>query len=50
VRRANEWAALLGVGGRVRYEVANATVSLAGLLASYPGPLALVAIQARATC
>ncbi len=48
MRRANEWAALLGVDSRARFEVANATVSLASLLATYPGPLALVTIQAQA--
>ena len=47
VRRANEWAALLRVGARARFEMGNATVSLAGLLATYPGPLQLVTILAR---
>lgn len=46
VRRANEWAALLRVEARARFEVGNATVSLARLLATYPGPLQLVTILA----
>ena len=46
VRRANEWAALLRMEARARFEVGNATVSLGGLLATYPGPLRLVTILA----
>ena len=46
VRRANEWAALLRVEARARFEVGNATVSLARLLETYPGPLQLVTILA----
>ena len=45
VERANSWAALLGVDKRVQFVSTNANVSLAGLLASYPGPLAEVYIQ-----
>ncbi|KAK9846481.1 hypothetical protein WJX81_005020 [Elliptochloris bilobata] len=45
VRRGNEWAALLRVDARARFEIANATVSLGALLATYPGRLMLVTIQ-----
>eukprot|EP00884_Botryococcus_braunii_P022195 jgi/Botrbrau1/865/Bobra.0352s0055.2 len=45
VDRGNEWARLAGLSGRVRFETANATVSLASLLSTYPGPLTLLTIQ-----
>ncbi|KAF8061311.1 trmB [Scenedesmus sp. PABB004] len=45
VERANKWAAELGLGGRVRYVFTNVSVSLAGLLASYPGPVAGLSAQ-----
>lgn len=45
VERASAWAAAAGVGGRAAFAEANATVSLATLLPSYPGPLTVVAVQ-----
>lgn len=46
VERANAWAAQLAVDRRARFLDGNATVSLpAGLLDSYPGPLALACVQ-----
>ena len=48
VERGNKWAGLLGAAGNVRFEVANATVSLQHILGGtspYPGPLSLVTIQ-----
>ena len=46
VERANAWARARGLGGRVACVEANATVALpAGSLASYPGPLTLLAVQ-----
>jgi tRNA (guanine-N7-)-methyltransferase len=45
VERANKWAAKLGCQHRVHYLYANATVSLATLLGTYPGPLVRVAVQ-----
>lgn len=45
VERAAAWAAAAGVGGRAAFAEANATVSLAALLPTYPGPVTTVAIQ-----
>lgn len=45
--RANSWAKLLGLSEQVHYMMANATVSLESMLASYPGPLSLVTVQVR---
>ncbi|KAL6749289.1 putative methyltransferase-domain-containing protein [Haematococcus lacustris] len=45
VGRANEWAERLGFKGKVVYVHANATVSLASMLATYPGPVQLVCVQ-----
>lgn len=46
VERANAWAKQVGIERRARFLEGNATVSLpAGLLSSYPGPLALACVQ-----
>ena len=45
--RANTWAQAMGMQGQVLFELANATISLQSLLASYPGPLTLATIQVR---
>ncbi|KAJ9513742.1 hypothetical protein QJQ45_015506, partial [Haematococcus lacustris] len=45
VGRANEWAERLGFKSKVVYVHANATVSLASMLATYPGPVQLVCVQ-----
>lgn len=45
MERANEWASRLGVSGRVHYVFANATVSLRGLLAGYPGGVCDAMVQ-----
>lgn len=48
VDRGNAWAGLVGATENVRFEVANATVSLQHMLGGtspYPGPLSLVTIQ-----
>ena len=45
IDRANSWAGVLKEGGSVRFMMANATVSLEGMLAAYPGPLSLVTVQ-----
>ena len=45
VERSNEWAARLGVAGRVAFVFANATVSLRSMMSSYPGRVETVAIQ-----
>ena len=45
IDRANSWAGVLEKGGCVRFMMANATVSLEGMLAAYPGPLSLVTVQ-----
>jgi hypothetical protein len=45
IDRANSWAGVLEVGHSVRFLMANATVSLDSMLATYPGPLSLVTIQ-----
>ncbi|KDD74872.1 hypothetical protein H632_c1019p0, partial [Helicosporidium sp. ATCC 50920] len=45
IARAQAWTAALGLGQRVAFLEANATVSARSLLESYPGPLSLVAVQ-----
>ena len=45
VDRANRWADGLELQRRVRFVLANATVSVSHMLGSYPGPLSLVCIQ-----
>ena len=45
IDRANSWTGVLEKGGSVRFMMANATVSLEGMLAAYPGPLSLVTVQ-----
>lgn len=45
VQRASRWAIELGLEQRVRYLHTNVSVSLPGLLAGYPGPLALMTAQ-----
>lgn len=43
--RANEWAKILELQNSVHFMMANATVSLESMLATYPGPLSLVTVQ-----
>ncbi|EIE25586.1 S-adenosyl-L-methionine-dependent methyltransferase, partial [Coccomyxa subellipsoidea C-169] len=45
MERANEWARILELQNSVHFMMANATVSLESMLATYPGPLSLVSIQ-----
>ena len=45
VDRANRWAEGLSLQNRVRFVLANATVSLAHMLRNFPAPLSLVTIQ-----
>lgn len=45
MERANQWAQISEVGDRVRFQLANATVSLDHMLSSYPGGVELVTIQ-----
>ncbi|WIA34329.1 hypothetical protein OEZ86_012668 [Tetradesmus obliquus] len=45
VERANKWAEELGVSSNVHYEWTNVSVSLAALLAAYPGPVSTLAAQ-----
>ncbi|KAK9909195.1 hypothetical protein WJX75_008585 [Coccomyxa subellipsoidea] len=45
MERANEWAKLLDLHKSVHFMMANATVSLESMLATYPGPLSLVTVQ-----
>lgn len=45
IKRANEWAKHLGLDQRVHFVRSNATVSIATLLETYPGPVELVTIQ-----
>ena len=45
IERANAWAGELGMGRRVFFEQANATISLDSMLRSYPGSLELCTIQ-----
>lgn len=45
VDRANRWANTLELQRRVRFVLANATISLEHMLCSFPGPLSLVTIQ-----
>lgn len=45
VDRANQWACMLGCGDQVHYIFANATVSLASMLSSYPGPVSSFFVQ-----
>ena len=45
VERGNRWAARLGLDRRAHFVVANATVSAAHMLPSYPGGVDLVTIQ-----
>ncbi|CAL8460862.1 g393 [Coccomyxa elongata] len=45
MERANEWAKILELQNNVHFMMANATVSLESMLATYPGPLSLVTIQ-----
>ena len=49
IERANEWAKELKLSTAVSFQHANATVSLASMLATYPGQLQLATIQARFT-
>lgn len=43
--RANEWAKILELQNSVHFMMANATVSLESMLATYPGSLSLVTVQ-----
>ena len=45
VERANRWAELIQLGGRVHFAFCNATISMRTLLGSYPGQLDLVTVQ-----
>lgn len=45
IKRANEWAKHLGLDSRVHFVRSNATVSIATMLETYPGPVELVTIQ-----
>ncbi len=45
VERAKEWSARLGVQRRVHYVFANASISAADLLGSYPGRVSDAFIQ-----
>jgi len=45
IKRANEWSKHLGLDSRVHFVRSNATVSLATMLETYPGPVELVTIQ-----
>jgi tRNA (guanine-N7-)-methyltransferase len=45
VDRANRWAETLELQRKVRFVLANATVSVEHMLRSFPGPLSLVTIQ-----
>lgn len=45
VDRANRWAENLELQRKVRFVLANATVSVEHMLRSFPGPLSLVTIQ-----
>lgn len=45
VDRANRWAELLGAQGSVAYVYANATISLASLLSTYPGPIMQILVR-----
>jgi tRNA (guanine-N7-)-methyltransferase len=45
VERANKWADELGLSSNVHYVFTNVSVSLAGLLAAYPGPVSTLAAQ-----
>ena len=45
VDRANRWAETLELQRKVRFVLANATVSVDHMLRSFPGPLSLVTIQ-----
>ena len=47
IDRANSWADMLQCAPVVHFLMANATVSLESMLASYPGPLSLVTVQVR---
>ena len=47
IDRGNSWADLLQLSPVVHFRMANATVSLQSMLASYPGPLSLVTVQVR---
>ncbi|BDA41833.1 probable tRNA (guanine-N(7)-)-methyltransferase at N-terminal half [Coccomyxa sp. Obi] len=43
--RANDWTKILELQHSVHFMMANATVSLESMLATYPGPLSLVTVQ-----
>ena len=45
IERANRWVEAMGLAPRVRYAMANATVSLEHMLASYSAPIDLLAVQ-----
>jgi len=45
VSRANHWASAQGLAGRCAFVAANVKPSLTAVLASYPGPIAVLAIQ-----
>lgn len=45
IHRANEWAKHLNLDRRVHFVRSNATVSVATMLETYPGPIELVTIQ-----
>jgi tRNA (guanine-N7-)-methyltransferase len=45
IKRANEWSKHLGLHKRVHFVRSNATVSIATMLETYPGPIELVSIQ-----
>lgn len=50
MERANEWAKILELQNSVHFMMANATVSLESMLATYPGSLSLVTIQVGPLC
>lgn len=45
IQRANKWSFHLGMQNRVYFTKANATVSIASMLSTYPGPVQLVLVQ-----
>eukprot|EP00892_Ulva_mutabilis_P006208 jgi/Ulvmu1/395/UM001_0402.1 len=45
IARANEWASAVELSDRVQFTLANGTVSMKSMLASYPGNVVLVCVQ-----
>lgn len=45
VKRANKWAQELDLDSQVHYLFTNVSISLAGLLRDYPGPVATLSAQ-----